>query len=329
MRRIAIINQKGGVGKTTTSVSLGAALALRGYRVLLIDLDPQGHLTLHLGLDAAGVDDAGDRVPTTYDLLVQSTPIREARRLGPDGLFCVGSHIELAAAEPELMSIVGREMILRDLVAAEEGEYDYVLMDCPPSLGLLTLNALAAAKEVFLPVQAHFLALQGMGNLLKTVSLVSQRINPELRVTGIVLCMFESGTRLAAEVVGELQNFLTEARQASMPWANAKLFRTRIRRNIRLAEAPSHGKTIFEYAPSSNGAIDYEALADEVLADASVGAACAGADAGGIDASHPRPEIVEVTDDDAPQATGEATSRAPVSDDFVPPPASHSMEDSA
>lgn len=267
MRRIAIINQKGGVGKTTTSVNLGAALARKGHRVLLIDLDPQGHLTLHLGLDVEKPGASRERPPTTYDLLTQSVAIRDARRPGPDSLWCVGSHIELAAAEPELMGMVGREMILRDLVLAEEGAYDYVLMDCPPSLGLLTLNALAAAREVFLPVQAHFLALQGMGNLLQTVGLVSQRINPELHVTGIVLCMFESGTRLAAEVVEELQSFLNQASRASMPWAHARLFKTRIRRNIKLAEAPSHGKTIFDYAPASNGAIDYDALADEVLAD--------------------------------------------------------------
>lgn len=268
MRRIAIINQKGGVGKTTTSVNLGAALARRGHRVLLIDLDPQGHLTLHLGLDTERAGESQERRPTTYDLLTQSVTIRDARRPGPDSLWCVGSHIELAAAEPELMGMVGREMILRDLVLAEEGAYDYVLMDCPPSLGLLTLNALAAAREVFLPVQAHFLALQGMGNLLQTVGLVSQRINPDLRVTGIVLCMFESGTRLAAEVVEELQEFLSEASRASMPWAHARLFKTRIRRNIKLAEAPSHGKTIFDYAPTSNGALDYNALAEEVLVDA-------------------------------------------------------------
>ena len=259
MRRIAVINQKGGVGKTTTAANLGSALARRGKRVLLIDLDPQGHLTLHLGLEPDGT------TPTTYELLTRSVPIRQARRGAGGALWCVTAQIELAAAEPELMGVVGREMILRDLIEAEAGEYDYVLMDCPPSLGLLTLNALAAAREVFIPVQAHFLALQGMGNLLKTVSLIAQRINPELRITGIVLCMFETGTRLGVEVVEELQGFLAEAGQASMPWAGAKLFDTRIRRNIKLAECPGHGQTIFDYDPTCHGAADYEALAGEVL----------------------------------------------------------------
>ncbi len=258
MRRIAIINQKGGVGKTTTTVSLGAALARMGHRVLLIDLDPQGHLTLHLGIDL------DDGAPTTYELLTRSVAVDRARRWVDNRLWCIGSHIELAAAEPELMGVVGREMILRDLIEPHCDQYDYVLMDCPPSLGLLTLNALAAAHEVFIPVQAHFLALQGMGNLLKTVGLVSQRINPDLRVTGIVLCMFESGTRLAGEVVEELQGFLAEAGKASLPWASARLFNTRIRRNIKLAEAPSHGKVIFDYAAASHGATDYELLAAEV-----------------------------------------------------------------
>ncbi|MBN1342902.1 MAG: AAA family ATPase [Phycisphaerae bacterium] len=292
MRRIAVINQKGGVGKTTTTVNLGAALARRGYRVLLIDLDPQGHLTLSLGLDLEASS------PTTYDLLTRSVSLSQARRRVNDALWCVGSHIELAAAEPELMGVVGREMILRDAIEAEPDAYDYILMDCPPSLGLLTLNALAAAKEVFVPVQPHFLALQGMGNLLKTVSLLSQRINPELRVTGILLCMFESGTRLAGEVVEELESFLSQAGRASMPWANARLFDTRVRRNIKLAESPSYGQTIFDYAPTSHGAIDYECLAAEVAGNGSSRPATDAPDE--HPASHPlrepRPDVL----DDAP-----------------------------
>ncbi len=258
MRKIAIINQKGGVGKTTTTVNLGAALARRGQRVLLIDLDPQGHLTLHLGLDLE------TERPTTYDLLTGRASVEQARRQVTGSLWCVGSHIELAAAEPQLSGQAGRELILRDLLQAHQDAYDVVLMDCPPSLGLLTLNALAAAEEVFIPIQAHFLALQGMSNLLETVNLIRQRCNPRLRVTGIILCMFEAGTRLAAEVVDELETFLQSTGNDDVPWAGAKLFQTRIRRNIKLAEAPSHGQAIFDYAPSSNGALDYEALAIEV-----------------------------------------------------------------
>jgi len=313
MRRIAVINQKGGVGKTTTTANLGAALARRGNRVLLIDLDPQGHLSLHLGMDLDGTS------ATTYELLTRATSIGQAQQQVADSLWCVGAHIELAAAEPELMGVVGREMILRDLVEAQADQYDYVLMDCPPSLGLLTLNALAAAREVFIPVQPHFLALQGMGNLLKTVGVVAQRINPGLRVTGIILCLFETGTRLAGEVVEELKGFLADARQASMPWAHAKLFHTRIRPNIKLAECPSHGKAIFDYAASSNGAADYEMLAAEVAGEQAPALAPPAADqaAGLANASSKPPDATPLS---ARQAT---SSPDPVSNEEGrdPPPA--------
>ena len=260
MRKIAIINQKGGVGKTTTAVNLGAALARAGQRVLLVDLDPQAHLTLHIGLEPAG------QTPGTYDMLVQSLPVERAKQPTSEGLEVVPSHIDLAAAEIELVGVVGREVILRDILRSSEPAWDFVLMDCPPSLGVLTLNGLTAADEVFIPLQPHFLALQGMGKLLETVQLVRQRINPDVVVSGIVLCMFESATRLAAEVVEEVESFVTAARQQPVPWCDARVFRTRIRRNIKLAECPSHGKSIFSYDPGSNGARDYAGLAQEVLA---------------------------------------------------------------
>ena len=260
MRKIAIINQKGGVGKTTTAVNLGAALARAGQRVLLVDLDPQAHLTLHIGLEPAG------QTPGTYDMLVQSLPVERAKQPTSEGLEVVPSHIDLAAAEIELVGVVGREVILRDILRSSEPAWDFVLMDCPPSLGVLTLNGLTAADEVFIPLQPHFLALQGMGKLLETVQLVRQRINPDVVVSGIVLCMFESATRLAAEVVEEVESFVTAARQQPVPWCDAWVFRTRIRRNIKLAECPSHGKSIFSYDPGSNGARDYAGLAQEVLA---------------------------------------------------------------
>jgi chromosome partitioning protein len=261
MRRIAILNQKGGVGKTTTAVNLAAALARTGRRVCLIDLDPQAHATTHLGIEPDG------KSPSMYDVLVDSKPLAEVRRQVGERLWVAGSDINLAAAEVELAGVVGREVILRDLLQQDDGAFDMVLMDCAPSLGVLTLNALAAATEVFIPLQPHFLALHGMGKLFETTALVAKRINPLLRVTGIVLCMYESSTRLAQEVVGDLQKYLDSSRGGTAPWSRARLFETRIRRNIKLAECPSFGQSIFEYAPACHGAQDYAALAEEVLAE--------------------------------------------------------------
>lgn len=259
MRRIAIINQKGGVGKTTTAVNLAAALARRGQRVCVLDLDPQAHATTHLGISPDG------SAPSMYDVLTDSRPLAAVRKEVGAGLWVVGSDINLAAAEVELAGVVGREVILRDLLAQDEGAFDHVFMDCSPSLGVLTLNALAAATEVFIPLQPHFLALHGMGKLFETTALVARRINPGLKVTGIVVCMYEASTRLAQEVVGDLQAYLEKSRGTAVPWATARIFTTRIRRNIKLAECPSFGRSIFEYAPSCHGAHDYGALADEVL----------------------------------------------------------------
>jgi chromosome partitioning protein len=261
MRRIAIINQKGGVGKTTTAVNLAAALAEAGQRVCLLDLDPQAHATTHLGIEPDG------KAPSMYDVLVSSRPLAEVRRRVADNLWVAGSDINLAAAEVELAGVVGREVILRDLLLQEEGRFDYVFMDCGPSLGVLTLNALAAASEVFIPLQPHFLALHGMGKLLETTALVAKRINPALKVTGIVLSLYESSARLTREVVQDLSAFFDRARGTTAPWAKARIFATRIRRNIKLAECPSFGKSIFAYAPHCNGAEDYAALAREVLGE--------------------------------------------------------------
>ncbi|MCP4589529.1 MAG: ParA family protein [bacterium] len=259
MRIIATINQKGGVGKTTSVTNLGAALANAGQRVLLIDLDPQTHLTL-----SYNVEPTSER-PSVYDVLTNRTPLVDVVRKVRDNIWMISSHINLAAAELELVSVVGREVILRDALATMDQEYDYVFIDCAPSLGLLTLNALTAATEVFIPLQPHFLALQGVGKLFETVALVRDRLNPALSVTGVLLCMYESGTRLAAEVVEDLRQFLDGARGTEVPWANARIFDTVIRRNIKLAECPSHGQTIFDYEPRSNGARDYARLAEEVL----------------------------------------------------------------
>src|SRR5713226_1293306 len=224
MRRIAIINQKGGVGKTTTAVNLAAALAECGQRVCVLDLDPQAHATTHLGIEPDG------KAPSMYDVLVNSRPLAEVRRKVGERLWVAGSDINLAAAEVELAGVVGREVILRDLLLQDEGAFDCVFMDCAPSLGVLTLNALASANEVFIPLQPHFLALHGMGKLLETTALVAKRINPALKVTGIVLCLYESSTKLAQEVVNDLQGFLDKGRGGAAPWAKARIFNTRIRR---------------------------------------------------------------------------------------------------
>jgi chromosome partitioning protein len=261
MRRIAIINQKGGVGKTTTAVNLAAALAESGQRVCVIDLDPQAHATTHLGIEPDG------KAPSMYDVLIDTRPLAEVRRKVGENLWVAGSDINLAAAEVELAGVVGREVILRDLLLQDEGAFDFVFMDCAPSLGVLTLNALAAANEVFIPLQPHFLALHGMGKLLETTALVAKRINPALKVTGIILSLYEATTKLAQEVVGDLQEYLDKSRGTSSPWAKARIFATRIRRNIKLAECPSFGQSIFAYAPKCPGALDYAGLAQEVLGD--------------------------------------------------------------
>lgn len=260
VKSIAVINQKGGVGKTTSVANLGAAFAARARSVCLVDMDPQSHLTLHFGLEP------GASAHSTYDMLAGEVGIVQAAIGVRENLSLVPSVIDLAAAEVELAGTVGREQILREQLGQAHAAYEYVLIDCPPSLSLLTLNALAAADDVVIPLQPHFLALQGLGKLLETISLVRERINPVLRVAGVILCIYDSTTRLTAEVVADLARFFEQSRNQSNPWSQAVIFRGVIRRNIKLAECPSHGKTIFEYAPSSHGAADYDALAEELLA---------------------------------------------------------------
>jgi chromosome partitioning protein len=258
MRRIAVLNQKGGVGKTTTTVNLAAALAISGFKTLVLDLDPQAHATLHLGLLP------GRSGPSLYEVLTEGLPLAKVRRTVTSNLAICGSHIDLAGAELELLGTVGREVILRDQINADTESFDFVLMDCPPSLSVLTLNALCAATEVLIPLQAHFLALHGLSKLLETVNLVSKRVNRELKVGGIVLCLYDAGTRHGSEVIEDLNTFFDGRRKADAPWADARLYQTRIRRNIRLAECPSFGQSIFQYAPTSRGAEDYSSLAAEI-----------------------------------------------------------------
>ena len=259
MRTIAIINQKGGVGKTTSAVNLSAALAEAGNRVCLIDLDPQAHATLHFGIALPESDD------TIYPVLVGDVRLGEVRQKVDENLWVVPSHIDLAASELELATQVGREIILRDELEFDADQFDYCIMDCPPSLGVLTLNALCAATEVFLPLQPQYLPLHGLTKLLNTIELVSKRLNRDLRLSGVIYCMYDKSTKLAAEVIGDVESFLEEGRGTEAIWSEAKAFDTRIRRNIRLAEAPSFGCSIFQYAPNSNGAMDYRALAQEVM----------------------------------------------------------------
>ncbi|MCA9131104.1 MAG: ParA family protein [Planctomycetales bacterium] len=259
MRSLAVINQKGGVGKTTTAVNLASALAEQGKRVCVIDLDPQAHASLHLGLSLI------DGQCSVYDILCGDASIDEARVWVNENLAVVPSNLDLAAAEMELAGEVGREVILRDKLEVDTDQFDFLILDCPPSLGVLTLNALTAVDEVFLPLQPHFLALHGLSKLLRTIEIVAKRLNPTLHLSGVVLCMYDSGTRLAAEVTRDVQEFLDVQSQGKGIWAGAQFFETRIRRNIRLAEAPSFGQSIFDYAGSSNGAEDYRSLASEVL----------------------------------------------------------------
>lgn len=259
MRKIALLNQKGGVGKTTTAVNLAAALAEASRTVALIDLDPQAHATLHLGL--APEREGG----SVYDVMTGDARLADVICQVRDNLYVAGSHIDLAAAEVELAGVVGRELILRDRLEELQAPWDYLLVDCPPSLGILTLNALAAVDEVIIPLQPHFLALHGLSKLLETMELVVQRVNPQLVLGGIVLCMYDASTRLAAEICRDVEAFFAKARGEQTLWATAGVFHTRIRRNIRLAEAPSFGQAIFDYAPSSHGAEDYRNLAAELL----------------------------------------------------------------
>ncbi len=261
MRTIAVMNQKGGVGKTTTSVNLAAGLARAGRRVCLIDLDPQGHSSLHLGVEAVG------DIPTIYHVFHGQQTMAQVRRMVASNLWVVPSNIDLAATEMELADVEGRELILRQTLDAmlATDPYDYVLIDCPPSLGVLTVNALCAVREMFIPLQPHFFALQGLSKLLETTALITRRLNRSLRVTGVILCLYETGTRLAADITDDLTAFLDKS-DADAPWAHATIFRSRVRRNIKLAEAPSFGQSIFEYAPTCGGATDYLALVDEIMA---------------------------------------------------------------
>ena len=248
-RIIAIANQKGGVGKSTTAVSLGAALADLGFRILVVDLDPQGNASTGIGIRH------DDREVTSYDVIVAESPVTEAIVHSPiKGLDAITSTIDLAGAEIELVSQFSREgRLKRALEPVREGSYDFIFLDCPPSLGLITINALTAAEELIVPIQCEYYALEGLGQLLRNVSLVQQNINPELRLTGIVMTMFDPRTRLSEQVVDEVRRFFGDL-----------VYDNIIPRTVRLSEAPGFGLPITAYDPKSKGAQSYRDLAREV-----------------------------------------------------------------
>ena len=245
---IAVANQKGGVGKTTTTVNLSAILAKRGKKVMIIDADPQGNATSGLGIDK-------DDVKSLYDVLVNEEPIEETlEETTMENLDVCPSNINLAGAEVELVSLISREYRLKEQLDKIKDEYDYILIDCPPSLGLITLNAFTAADSVLIPVQCEYYALEGLGQLINTINLVKKHLNKSLEIEGAILTMYDIRTNLSNQVVKEVKKYFDD-----------KVFKSVIPRNVKLSEAPSYGMPIVEYDSRSKGSKSYDKLAKEFL----------------------------------------------------------------
>lgn len=248
-RIIAVANQKGGVGKTTTAINLAACLAEAGKKVLTIDLDPQGNMTSGLGVDKNEVEN------TVYELMLDECSIKESMtNTVVDGMKVIPSNVNLAGAEIELLGIPEKEYILRNAVDYIKEDYDFIVIDCPPSLNMLTINSMTTANTILVPIQCEYYALEGLSQLMHTINLVQERLNPNLEMEGVVFTMYDARTNLSLQVVDNVKGNL-----------NTTIYQTIIPRNIRLAEAPSHGMPITEYDPKSAGAESYRQLAQEVI----------------------------------------------------------------
>ncbi|TEB04147.1 Sporulation initiation inhibitor protein Soj [Pelotomaculum schinkii] len=246
---IAIANQKGGVAKTTTAVNLSAWLSLMGQKVLLVDIDPQGNASTGVGVDKQEIE------LCIYDVLINGVPAREVIvPCAVEKLYLIPATIELAGAEVELVGVADREKILKKALGEIKEDYDYIFIDCPPSLGMLTLNALTAADSVLIPIQCEYYALEGLGQLMNTIQMVQQQLNPDLVLEGVLLTMFDGRTNLAIQVVDEIKKHFRE-----------KVYRSIVPRNVRLSEAPSHGKPVMVYDRRSRGSEAYQELAKEVM----------------------------------------------------------------